>query len=330
MPSRDFCQRVGEYDIVLRAAEREGWLAPLVRAHATAATVNRARTLLMASSYPMKVRFRDGRCRGRATWSRHRKTYLVTLPSTSGTRSGWLREGIVLHELAHIPQHICAGRFGHGVSFTDQLRPLVLTWKGSGMVPEREVYDRHPGPYSLIITSTQGVGSTELVPNAQRAHERAVELVGTSAQEVLVFSEEEKQYVGLAYERGRRYGAWDDPGGLDVAPGGPDPALLSGSPEPVREVASAATEPAAPEKRARARVARVPAVRGARLRPAGDGIPEGASDDEVKVLALTVAQGPRTVKEIVDALTGKTKCAVVASLVSRMKQRGVLVEVRGE
>lgn len=192
----------------------------------------------------------------------------------------------------------------------------------------REMYARHPGPYSLVITSVVGTKKIQSVlksGDAQATHELARTTLADDpkVEAIDVYSDREGQYLGLEYRRGEQYQPWDELPGLDVAPvreeGAPLPAER---PEPVRPVAPAA-EPAREPDRSPARAPRVRRV-SQRLR-ATEGIAPWPDGDAQLVRAL-VPEGSSglTPAEICSELVGKTKCKVVASLVSRLKQAGLL------
>jgi len=84
----------------------------------------------------------------------------------------------------------------------------------------RPIYDRHQGPYVLLLLREDAKGKqfTDRITGslrAQAAHEKAVDLVYgrdpkyTDVDSVFVFSDTEGQFTGALYKCGEDYAAWE-------------------------------------------------------------------------------------------------------------------------
>jgi hypothetical protein len=249
-----------EYPGVLRRAAAGGWLDDLLIAHFTPCDVAEARGLLAGLDLPVSLRLilLDGVYRGRARYSRRRRQYGILLPTKPGVYPCHLRVGLVLHEAAHIYDHQDRGKFGHGPAFCERLRELVQEWRPRRMANMMEMYLRHRGPYSLLLTILQETkgkqtvisGDKPLGPmNAERAHAEACRLVTdpeSKVTAVFVFSDTEGQHIGAQYKRGETYRPWHEmkeevqrEGGMELSDQRPAATLLQGGPEPLRPVDAA-------------------------------------------------------------------------------------------
>lgn len=94
----------------------------------------------------------------------------------------------------------------------------------------RGIYDRHQGPYSILMTRVDAKGNlftdriTGSSMRAQAVHEKAVDLVAgrdpkfTNVDAVYVFSDTEGQFTGALYKQGEEYADWQRIPELDDAP----------------------------------------------------------------------------------------------------------------
>lgn len=241
-----------EYKTVIEQAGQGGWLALLLEAHLTPCTRAQATALLNALPRPKRftVRFNPGRSRGWARWSRT-NGYSITLPDSPRNRR--LRVGLVLHEMSHIWKW---GNYAHGPVFCKQLRQaLRFNWKGViGMATTssyRAIYDRHRGPYSLVLVRetigpkgkvTQDCDRLRGPFSAEDAHEESRLLVNCAKDNVVsvsVYSETEGQYIGAFYKKGEHYKPWHEEGEdgrLELPDERPAPTLLQGKQKPVQKV----------------------------------------------------------------------------------------------
>lgn len=363
---------IGEYASILRAARSEGWLAALLEAHFTPCDQQDAERLLawiriedIEGGLPrgMDVRFKNKR--GRARFNVRTRRYGISLPSIEGTGYAKLRAGIVLHEAAHVLDRQQSGTFGHKAKFRRILRRLVeLNWRQhvySGN--QREIYDRHRGPYSLLLSrAVPGKGGkveeqTDHVKGpfgAEEAHEEARMLVEDPRENVTsvhVFSITEGQFCGAFYKRGETYPAWgslaqvvkEEPsGGMELSDQRDAPALLPGREEPVRQVDDPVDErvPTAAVSKPRPvrRVpAEVPAAAGAKRRGAILELDPGNAErwpgsKGASIVRAALEKGLRgTASELAKALAADLTAAGVefpASLISRLKQGGFIREVQ--
>lgn len=244
MTWRELNALVPEYTTVLALAGHEGWLAPLLRAHLRPCTKGEAEMLLRAVGLNrLPVTWRPGS--GRARHGEH--GYRISLPPTvKGWRGHQLRAGLVLHEAAHVLDHRRRKQFGHGLTFCKHFRRLIesdwpavlgasykpgykltLDDEGRLMVCHSfsEIYSRHRGPYSLVLTretrkahkgEEKITHSTDKVRGplgAEEAHEEARMIVNDPRDNVIdahVFSETEQQFIGAHYARGVEVLPWDD------------------------------------------------------------------------------------------------------------------------
>jgi hypothetical protein len=372
---RELSNTVAEYESVLRQAGAGRWLPYLIAAHTTPCTQSEAERILQGVALPDDLKLRFKSRAGRARWIRKKQQYSISLPEvTHGIYC--LRVGVVLHEAAHIACHQRWKKFGHGEQFCTELRRLLIASKWRNVMSTRsyrEIYDRHRGPFSLLLTREEmKKGREEQVTekvkgpfSAEEAHEEAVMLVNDTRDNVLqvhVFSDGEGQFCGAFYKRGETYKTWEeeteDAGRMESHSDQPAPALLQGRSEPVSEMAASKLdgvseesisdadgdrpvrdvpeeEPAAPRPKRAAKPAklpgdRFPVVRGKALTL---GKTEGwpPSKPAQVVLAYMSVEGRKgTSAELIAALGAELTALGVAhpgSLVSRLKQAGLLVEV---
>lgn len=246
-------------------------------------------------------------------------------------------------------------------------------------VSQAEIYARHRGPYSLLLTreGPKKVAATDRHPgpfSAEDAHERSRKLVedpNDTITAVHVFSDNEGQFIGAFYKRGETYLPWaeiraaeldaldhtaaeprEEPDAeravdterLEHEEGNPpDPAAasLQRGEEPVQEVESGTERPVQPRATPKPRPVRAvsePRAAGAgkrssriELNPdkATEAWPKGEGARIVRE-AIT-ASGPVTTKELIERTTPALTAAGVgfpASLISRLKQAGLLREVQ--
>lgn len=230
----------------------------------------------------------------------------------------------------------------------------------------RPIYDRHQGPYVLLLTreNEKGVEFTDRITNialrAQAAHEKAVELIENrdpkkpDVTRVFVFSETEGQFTGALYQRGESYATWEHLP-IDDTPVMPKPRLT------VKEKA-AKTYPAAVNAIVQANAAAAAGLTGHTMVD-GDVVPAALADSPAvpklqrkfavmrgrPLVANVEGQWPASaaaqlvrshfeakgtayaatsaelVAEIGTALA-ELKVQFPASLISRLKQAGLLVE----
>jgi hypothetical protein len=262
-----------EYPSVIAAARREGWVRPLTAAHLTPCTEQDVHRLIawirvfrIEGGLPtadLRVSFRNQR--GAARYHRTLKYFHVGLPRRPGTYYGYLRAGLVLHELAHVIDHLNYGKMSHHVGYRQVLRGLVeRDWRTMLAVStQREIYGRHRGPYTLLLTREMKTEKKSTLVNdhmtgpfsGEEAHEEARMLVTDPRENILdvhVFSNTEGQFIGAYYKRGTPYLTWaemrdmameETDGGVDLhsddqpLAGPAETTLLPEPPEPVRSVA---------------------------------------------------------------------------------------------
>lgn len=210
----------------------------------------------------------------------------------------------------------------------------------------RAIYDRHQGPYVLLLTreNEKGIEFTDRITGtslrAQAAHEKAIELIENrdpkkpDVTRVFVFSETEGQFTGALYSRGEAYAAWEHLP-IDDAPPAPKPKPVTVKEQKASRdaVESPTTEAGVPPKPRPAKLPgdRFPAMRGRPLVAQLDGEwPKSAAAQFVR--SFYAQQGPEysaTSAELVAAIgQSLTDLGVQfpASLISRLKQAGLLVE----
>jgi hypothetical protein len=332
----------GEYTRVIAAARAERWLKPLGIAHATPCTQREAmRMMTEALELPiwpprrfaprygtLEVKFRRG-ARGTANYTR------IVLPATPGGRIGCLRVGLALHEVAHtIADRAHGRRCKHGPEFRTTLRKLVEHWwSGRKRMDLREVYDRHPGPYSLVITKEGG--KSEVIgpfPTADSTHEAAKRVYAEKrVLMICVFSDHLRYFIGVNYDE-------DNIGRLELAPEREQRTLLSERQEPVQPVGPvrAAEEPAE-RTHVEAPVRDVPAAAERRVSSRKPGalleLDPGNAEQWPRSAAAQLirstleAHGAMSASALADATRQQMielKVAHPASLVSRLKQAGLL------
>jgi hypothetical protein len=121
-----------EYPSVVAAALREGWIVPLLEAHYTATNVARATAMIgLAIAREGVVGFKGTRYvarryRGRAYIKNTRTSFSIKLPSVPGMEAETLREGLALHEAAHVIDY-----------WRRRSEPSVLVWKRKKVGVER-------------------------------------------------------------------------------------------------------------------------------------------------------------------------------------------------
>jgi hypothetical protein len=221
----------------LRAAGNEGWLGLLIEAHLTPCDQARARWLLvLADCSHIPVRFNETRkVRGRfykPFRTPGARQAAISLPGQPGSRFGYLRVGIVLHEAAHALAYRKCSNLNHQKPFQREFRSLLRKLMTPSPTPLnfRPIYDRHQGPYVLLLTRVDNKGAefsdriTDISLRAQAAHEKAIELIENrdpkkpDVTRVFVFSETEGQFTGALYQRGEAYAAWQHLPMDDAAP----------------------------------------------------------------------------------------------------------------
>lgn len=323
---------------MLRSAGREGWLDSLVEAHGSACTIEEAQQLLNRLGLPGGTRISFRNKRGWARFNKH-KRYHIGLPNVRGARQGRLRRGLVLHEAAHILDHRNSGSFGHQEKFLKIFRRLLASpWRGFMTGNFKEIYDRHRGPYGVMLTRVVEVkNGTEQVSDrlpdrftAEDAHEEARMLVNDPKENVksaYVFSESEGQFIGAFYSRGEEYPSWDEMRASDFQALGVEVPAKADEPAPAPPPAA---EPAKPVVKLRAQLE--PRKVGSALQIAegreAEWPPSAAAQE---VLGAFKADGKMTAKQAAEKLAPKMielGVAHPASLVSRLKQAGLLTEVK--
>lgn len=354
-----------EYTTVQAAAADEGWLHALLDAHLTPCAETDARRLCSwVGLGHIPIRFTNRR--GRARFSR--RGYGISLPSTPGTGFAKLRVGLVLHEAAHVLDRMESGTFGHREKFRRVLRDLVTRdWRSQLKIGnQREIYARHRGPYSLLVSRTvPGKGgkpkeTTDKVKgpfSAEDAHEEARMLVNDPRDNVVdihVFSDSEGQFVGAHYKRGVEYPSWaslaevglddereNDEGRVELPDERPDAALLSGGEEPLQKVVAPLKQrvpkPAVPS---RGLVRNVPpqsqAAAGTKRKGAVLELDPGNAErwpasKGAAIVRAAIERERGTASELAKRLTAELNAVGVefpASLISRLKQGGFLREVQ--
>jgi hypothetical protein len=340
---------------VLRAAEREGWLLPLLDAHFTPCDQGDAvRLMAWLDTRLALTRLRWTNRRGRAS---HRDgRYTISLPRTSGTGFAKLRVGLVLHEAAHVLDRMSSGRFGHQATFRQVLRTLVeREWRRQVKhATQRDIYARHRGPYSLLVgRASPGKGgkveqstSHQAGPfNAEEAHEESRMLVNDPRENVTdvhVFSISEGQFTGAFYKRGVEYPSWDtlranalaeepdDVGRVELPPdeqplaGATETALLQEQSEPVSQVDAPddgrVPQPAVPKAR---RVRNVPPQEQAAAGTKRRGTLLGISADKIE--QWPNSKGASIVREALLELgeTGITASDLAKRLAAALAEAGV-------
>lgn len=242
-----------EYSSVMKRAGQEGWLADLCAAHATPCTRTQAERILhRLTEVPADARLLWTNKRGKARYSVTKRRYGMSLPERPGTNFAYLRVGLVLHEAAHIHDHLVRKKFGHGPAFCQALQELLKTdWRA--FVPSvKEIYRRHRGPFSLALTREVVEGKKRVQTSdflngpfsAEDAHEEARTMVNDPKDNIIdiyIFSKTEGQFTGAIYRRGETHPAWhllEEPdGGLELPDPSDEAALLPrGRQEPVRPV----------------------------------------------------------------------------------------------
>jgi hypothetical protein len=211
----------------LRAAANGGWLGPLIEAHLTPCSQEEARRLLgLADCRHLPVRFGNRRGRFYRPFRSRRglkgREALIALPGLPGFRFGFLRVGIVLHEAAHALDWRKTSALNHQRTFQQEFRSLLRKlMTTSTPLNFRQIYDRHQGPYVLLLLREDAKGKqftdriTGSALRAQAAHEKALDLINdrdplkTDVQNVFVFSDTEGQFTGALYKRGEEYAAWE-------------------------------------------------------------------------------------------------------------------------
>jgi hypothetical protein len=222
-----------EYASILKRAAREGWLRELVAAHLTPCDELEARRILAGMrlfwkpELPRSVKLLWGCKRGRARFHILRG-YGISLPRLPLDEGGRLRAGLVLHEAAHVLDHLTTKRFGHGPTYCRVLRDLVTNsdwriWQMARYENMREIYARHRGPFTLMVTREREekgrkVQSTETLKerfSAEDAHEESRLMVNRTNDNILdvyVFSATEGQFIGACYKRGDEFRSWTELG----------------------------------------------------------------------------------------------------------------------
>lgn len=218
-----------EYPSVLDAAGTEGWLDLLIQSHLTPCSQDDAKRLLRQAGLnhiPMRFSMRS-RARGRFSSPRRGRSARLSLPGRPGSRFGCLRVGIVLHEAAHALDYFKRLKANHQPPFRTELQRLLRKFMTTTPHNFRPIYDRHQGPYVLLLLRTNAKGEqftdrmTGSSLRAQAAHEKAIDLINdrdpakTDVQNVFVFSDTEGQFTGALYKRGEAYADWQHLSELD-------------------------------------------------------------------------------------------------------------------
>lgn len=325
---------------------------------------NRLKDLTAANSIPLpidtRLTWRRGVSRGLARYNRRHGYYGISLPTQPGTRGGTLRLGLVLHEAAHVIGHRKHKRFGHGPEFCQEFRQLLETteWRRFMKVSSyRSIYARHRGPFSILLTREvagkknkmeQASDRVEGHFNAEEAHEEARVLVNSPKENVLqafVFSDSEGQFIGAFYERGQAIKRWseeqeeEDERRLEL-PDTSQPrvpaALLREREESVRKVDAAGNnsmpKAAGPKRRPVRDVPQKAAAGPKRSRGGPLTLGEGdwPKSEGVQLVRATIEGVQLTTAELIEKITPgcmKLGVAFPASLVSRLKQAGLLKEI---
>lgn len=344
-----------EYESVLRRAAQMGCLGTLLEAHLTSCTPVQAANLLARLKLPDDLILRFGNFRGQASYFPRKRKYMISLPVE---RTGRLRVGIVLHEAAHLIDRKRSGSMVHGQKFCNALRETIESSHWREMMPTRnrvEIYQRHRGPFSLLITR-QGVGkkgsdACERVRgpfSAEEAHEEARLLVGDPRDNVtdaFVFSDGEGQFIGAFYKRGEEYAPYGDElaryqAGLELPDERSEAALLPRGPEPVQPVDApldgGVPTATVPSRRSVRSVPPQGAAARSAPRRAGTalclGTVEGWPKAEAAQLLLRMFSEPGFHATSVEIVTAAGATIIghgvqhPASLVSRLKQAGHLKE----
>lgn len=333
-----------EYSSILTAAAREGWLDDLVEAHATPCTQDQALTILRSLEMPQAMPIRFASRSGRV--GRKHGRYRMSLPQNSGGRFNGLRVGIVIHEAAHILDHLRTQSFGHGPKFQRAFSQALQTnWRD--LMPTRsfrEIYGRHRGPYSLMLSRQVAEGKKTISKNdhlpgpfsAEEAHEEARMLVTDPRENVtaaFVYSETEGQFIGAVYNRGTEvYRPWAEEraealaaagmNDFDAAteqpvPAAPQPAPAA--PKVERPMAKAAgTTPTPPKKISRP------------LTLAEGAEAKWPKSEPNQIILAHFKSEKTTAKDAAEKLGPhliELGMAHPASAISRLKQNGLLVEV---
>lgn len=352
--------RVGEYNSILSRACREGWLRPLMAAHLTPCTPQQAINLLGALvPRRTKVFFRENSC---SRTSDRSGFYRITLSSKPGIGIRRLHVGIVLHEATHILDHQRQRSFGHGQSFCQHLRRVFETTLWRSVVPTRsfaEIYDRHRGPYCLLVShqgkkeqTTERLGGPF---SPAEAHDKAVALVADASNDVIdvyAYSLTEGQFVGAIYSRGQKYSTWEEQQHerMELSDQRQSAALVQGREEPVRPVDDPGDDslpveavsgsgpvrsvseeaPTKPRTKPRAAAAgnRQPPPRRVALAlqiGAAEGWPKSPAAQAVRtLLAERTALTPGQIVEAIGAQLTGLGVEHPTSLISRLKQGGFL------
>lgn len=355
-----------EYCSVLRAAGREGWLAELAGAHAIPCEMEQAQRILDGLGLPAGLRLRWGRKSACAYYNPRKGTYRLSFPSVPGGKWGRLRVGIVLHEAAHIFQRQKDRNRefkSHGPEFQTELRQLLGTnWRVQMPTSSfREIFGRHRGPYSIALTRTVKTVQKTMQKSdylvgtftAEEAHEECRMLVTDPRETVTsayVYSETEGQFIGAIYNRGEQYRSWADErtddltkAGLELPVERPEATLVRDQrDEPVQEMAAAepANAPArtVPGDPAVSSVPEAPRPltptppkkisRPLTLGPgAAERWPKSEAAQEVLRVFLLENLTAKVAAERVGPKLVELRVAHPASLISRLKQAGLLVEV---
>lgn len=355
-----------EYAQVLRRMSNNDYTFPdLIEAHLTPCTEDQASAIFNGLKGIMQVDLKFGRRSGICHFNGKTGRYLISLPPA---KTGRLRVGIVIHELAHVFDHTKRGRFGHGWPFVRAFEHLLdFNWRkfmpaDSSVI---EIFNRHRGPYSIMLTLPKGSKTVRVQGpmSAERAHKESIaHITSGDATESFVMSDYEGAFIGAFYKRGTEYRSWEDELGRmelrDVPRRAADPedetALVPEREEPVPPVVAVADSsvpdeplpgsgpvrdlpPEAPAKQpAKQRVKRAtppaPKPRVGLTIGEDDGWPKSEAAQAVHSLFGRVEDGRvLTSPEICEALGPQLETLGVkfpASLVSRLKQNGFLKEMK--
>jgi hypothetical protein len=344
---------VPEYRSIIACAGRGGWLAPLIEVHSLPCTRLEAMRVLDVLDLDGVARTWRS-CRGRA-YHTNKAGYRISLPTNPGARCGHLRVGLVLHEAAHIWDRKEVGTFSHGPTYCRQLRrSLSYPWRRALMKDQSlcEIYDRHDGPYTILLVVQDSKGEQRsarvdgMFPDGRTVHEAAREQARQlNVVEAFVYSEHEKQFIGIYYKNGTAYRSWEEERErMELSVERPASALLPAGAEPVQTLDDSGDDglPAEPVSRARpvrdvpaqeptaVRAPRAPRKVGVALTLDGgnaEAWPQSAAAQAIRT--YLESHHPATCKDIVTTLGPRLNELGVqfpAALVSRLKQAGYVKE----
>lgn len=211
----------------------------------------------------------------------------------------------------------------------------------------RQIYDRHQGPYVLLLVRQDAKGKqfTDRVTGsslrAQAAHETAVDLITATdgkngdVTHAFVFSDTEGQFIGALYRRGEAYAPWEHLAIDDAPRTTPKARRVATAPSGEEGTVTEMTAPSAPPKPPRVKTpgSRFPAMRGRALAMTQDADAKWPASKPAQMVKAHFefkgptysATSPELVADIGPALK-EIGVEFPASLISRLKQAGLLVE----